>query len=1197
MVLRRQKPRGSAMKKNKVLILLLLLTLFAACLTLGACASDYATGAHNPPDANRNEVLHIKRNRLSFAKGMTVDSRKIIEMCEISFGGENEEEKKITETDLKNGTVQYEEFDVSSVGSNKRITISYNGNENYIFYDVNEYSVNFYKDEEQTELWKTVTPYAKHNDELGLAVWINIEENNYSTDETAREQDPDGTICFNGWYDSSKNSVTGLYGLAAPFTGNERVVNLHAHYITQEQLSVMKIEYDGSGNRVFSGYIGEPTESIAVPEGVTSIKFSDVFSNTDFGFKKIRIPSTAKLDLPLMYGVNTAGLTDITVDSGNLRYASYNGALYSKDFKTLYFMPTDCERNELYVGLAELGSYSCAYWKAESVSLPETVTLLQHYCFAYSSLETVSGLNNVRTIMAGVFYQSKVAAYDDGVASYIVLSDGSRTNFSLSFVIDKSIDNYKVKDGTVSIAGDAFRGCKNLVSVDLGDSLENIGSSAFSGCSSLASIAFPSTLTYMGSNVFYDCTSLMTVTDWPDVTFVDDEGKYHEHTLPNYTFYNCKNLQEVALPTEMKSIGGYAFYGCMALEGITLPDTVTTIGSSAFRGCGIKSIALPESLTSLGSYVFYASKLTSVDFSKCMKLKTLPTYCFALSKLTEVDVPSAITSLPNYCFYQITTLERVSLNNVKSIGTYTFGQCSILTEIDFGEVIEIGNSAFRSCNKALREVTLPDSVTKVGGYVFASCSELTTVKIGKGLIEFGNYTFLSDGVTFDTVEPVLYSCGKLERITVDSDNKNFLSRDGILYGRSVGGRDFGFGGVLFELPPQYQNTEIVFPSEVRVTLPYSAQGLSKVQSVKLNEGLENIGKATFYNSLQLISLSIPSTVTTIGANILLNCSKVSNIELKENPTFTLTNGQVREGNRLVLVANTMKNVVIEDGIAEIASGVFMNNKVIESVVIPDSVTKINGKAFNGCTSLKSITIGRGLQTLAADAFSALSSLEAITIDSANPNFKTVNHVLYSKDGKKLLLAAAKNGITSLRDIELGVEEICDYAFSYHETLKEAVLPSMLISIGNYSFYECRKLEIFYANEGLKKIGERAFSFAKSDIPNSKSGETRLCSELRIVLLYGNIENIGDNAFYGQYGIENVYFHMRSPNDITRITAGSKNITYLTKGCPNGTTGTTFNNVVCCLYSAIEPTIELDGYFWFYIDTDGGPVIWTNSKAK
>lgn len=422
--------------KRKWLILILLSSLFALCLLLCACATDY-NGEHEPPSVNKNEVLHIERNRLSFAKGMEIDSRKIIEKCGISLGGESEE-RKITEADLKNGVVGYEEFDVETVGSNKKITLSYDGIENYIFYDVNDYKVNFYTDEEQTELWKTVTPFAKHNDELRLAVWVNIEDNNYSTDETARAQDSDRALRFNGWYDSSTNSITGLYGLAAPFSGNERVVNLHAHYITPEELNVLNLSYDGSGNRVFSGYTGSHTERVIIPEGVTLVKFSDVFASTDFGFGKIHIPSTAKLDVPLMYGVNTAGLTEISVDRGNLRYASYNGALYSKDFETLYFMPADCERNELHVGLTELSSYSCAYWQAEFVALPETVSSLQHYCFAYSSLQRVDGLNNVRTIKAGVFYRSKVAAYDDGVASYVVLSDGAETKFSLSYIIDKT---------------------------------------------------------------------------------------------------------------------------------------------------------------------------------------------------------------------------------------------------------------------------------------------------------------------------------------------------------------------------------------------------------------------------------------------------------------------------------------------------------------------------------------------------------------------------------------------------------------------------------------------------------------------------------------------------------------------------------------------------------------------------------------
>lgn len=1183
------------MRKKSILLSIITLAAAVLCaLGIAACSNgEYEKGNKDVPAIITNEVLFIERNRLSLAKDMAdFDDYDVIERCHCTLIGSNGDEIKVTADAIRNGLIQAEKFDLSEVGSNKRIKISCGNAVNYIFYDVNEYTVNLYTDEEQTELWQSVPASAALNSDLALAVWVNIAQYNYSTDETARAYDADRAILFDGWYDPAGDSATGYYTLAAPVTGNERVLNLHAHYITPERLADMNIYYDNLGRRVFGGYTGSG-KTVNVPEGVTYINMSETFE-AGFTFNTLNIPSTASMDLPLITAYDTVGLTEINVNAGNFYYSSFNGALYSKDHSTLLLMPSSNANKEFHADTVELGSYSCAFWRIDEITVPESIKTFQHYCFAYSTISQIHGLQNVKTIMAGVFYKSNINSYiDRGIAQYTVLTGEAEGQYILSMMLDKSITEYKLIDGTISIAGDVFNGCANLQSIDFGDDLLSIGSSAFSGCASLQSVTFPSSLKYLGSNIFYDCNALTTLNNLPDVTYLDTDGREYAHTLPMRMFYDCSALENVTLPNGLESIGVNAFHGCSALKSINIPQSVLRIGQGAFYSCGITEIDLPEGLTYLGVQAFSHSGLTSIDLSVCTQLTELSRRCFEYTKLKELVVPDRIQVIPEYCFYYITTLKKITLNGVTEIETYAFGRCTALTDIEWNSLKIMRSSAFRS-DTSLTAVALPDSTEIVESYAFASCSKLTSISLGKNLRVFGEYIFDADGKTFDVALPVLYSTTRLQTIEVDEENRYFSSHNGVLYGDVVCGENFGKNGVLYAVPCAYNATTLELPVSVRVIVPYAVHSQSKLEHIALNDGLQNIGKAAFYNSKKLAELELPSSVSHIGASILLSCTGIGHFSIAEgNPTYSTDGNLVYSGDTLVMYLGFNPEVTVRDGVTKIADAVFMNNTVMTSIVIPDSVISIGANAFNGCAKLSSIFIGSGLSEIGTAAFAKLSSLSVIAVSMSNDSYKALNGVLYTKDGKTLVLAAANNGMTSL-EIDENVTEIGEWAFAYHKTLESVILPGGVRAICDYSFYECRSVTTFIGSESLESIGERAFSFADSITP-ADTTETRFCDTLKTVMLYSKVTEVGDNAFYGQYGIEYVFFNMNM-TQVLKVIGGKRNIVYLTHGCPNGTTGTYYNNVTRCIYSETPPTINYDGYEWFYIE-DGVPQIWQISDTE
>lgn len=1195
------------MTKRKILFFITVVTL---ALLMGvafmACGDKKSYGRKHEFDSIKaNAVLHIEHTRLVFAKDMELpaDETQIIENCECMLKEpDSGKQIAITAADLKGGIVSYDSFDLSTVGRDKVVKLKFKNAENYIFYDVIDFKVNFYEDQAMSKLWRATRASASFDmNTLGLAVWIDTAANNYATDEGARASDPETAIRFNGWYDATDTAITGRYALSVPNAGTERVVNLYADFMSPEQFDGLILSYDGMGRLVFSGYEGS-LKNVVLPEGVTYIDmaeaFADVTAENPVTYTSLRIPSNARLDVPFITGYKTFGLEAIEVDGGNPYYADYKGALYSKDYKSLYFMPANSKTTEFHEMLVEFDSYSCAYWQMTSLVLPESVTTLHNYSFAYSAITSMAGIDGV-TQMAGVFAGTNFRSKEDGVALYTVLETGSSPKYGLSMITDKSITEYTVLEGTVDIAGDAFNGCENLIKVNLGNSVKNIGQSAFSGCKALTEIKLPSTLETMGAAVFYNCESLKKVEGLNDVTFTDGADSY-EHTLPSRTFFGCKALTDVALPSGIKTISPSAFDSCESLQTVALPDTLENIGTAAFRASGIKTIELPSGLKTLGSQAFMnCTDLAEINLDECTALTALPRYCFYGAGLTEVTLPTQITVIPDYCFYNMPNLLSVDISNIVTLNTYAVAQNSKLTTIVFGDKLEtIGTRAFSS-DKALTSVTLPDSVKTVGGYAFASCGKLANITIGSGVKTIGTYRFKSDGVTFgDGAEtsPVFYLCTGLKQINVAAGNTEFTSIDGVLYGKSAGGRDFGEAGVLYTVPCSYQQTSLTLPDSVKVILPYAVHYQQKLTAIELNDGVENIGKGAFYNSKKLTSLTLPSTVTNIGASILLNCTGITNFEIADGNQKYATDGNlVYDGNKAVMYLGLNPAVTIRSGITVIESAVFMNNATITSIVIPDSVTTIDSKAFSGCAKLTSVAIGAGVKTISEDAFASLSALQTITVSENNQNFKAVNNVLYTKDGKKVLLAAAKNGMTGLDGLESGVEEIGEYAFAYHATLSAVILPSTVKKIYAYAFYECRAVEYFYASERLESIGERAFSFATS-VNTDDTKETRYCDTLKNVVLYGNLQVIEDNAFYGQYGIVHVFFKMTYPQVNTLLSNSGKNYVYLTKGCPEGDSGSRYNQVTCCLYSATEPTIDYNGYSWFFFE-DGEPLVYQNGNGR
>ena len=132
------------------------------------------------------------------------------------------------------------------------------------------------------------------------------------------------------------------------------------------------------------------------------------------------------------------------------------------------------------------------------------------------------------------------------------------------------------------------------------------------------------------------------------------------------------------------------------------------------------------------------------------------------------------------------------------------------------------------------------------------------------------------------------------------------------------------------------------------------------------------------------------------------------------------------------------------------------------------IERIGYNAFDCLTALKEIQIPVTV-TRMEWCFYECHNLERIIVDEANPEFCSIDGVLFSKDKKVLI--AYPNAHGKEYCIPEGVNEIGHFAFKTCRDIEIVHLPESVVKIGNNAFYQCSNLKTVFLPDEIKEVGD------------------------------------------------------------------------------------------------------------------------------
>lgn len=902
-------------------------------------------------------------------------------------------------------------------------------------------------------------------------------------------------------------------------------------------------------------------------------------------------------------------LTSIDVAKGTSSvYTAADGVLFSNNGTTLTYFPEAKRANNYSIpaGVRSIGNgafLSCSL--TGTLTIPANIMNIGTFAFADCPIDTIifagGGLDDC-TVGDYAFYgcdsvETLTFAEDSNVR---IIGDYAFCGLSLNELI--------IPSRVTSIGDFAFANISSdwgmEVTFATKDEALTLGDGVFSG-SEIESLFIPKNAVLSPNFLLgLDATIEVeegnaTLTSEDDIIYLKSaDGTNAYETL----FIYQGSASELTIHDGVKYIANNVFFNKYNLKKVNIPGSVISIGDYAFAQSGVQEAIFSDGGTqplTIGDSAFYYSSIKTLHLPKDREV-TIGAKAFSdisgSSYLTDVDLggttvigDEAFSTSGNYSSFTIPA-------SVKTIGNYAFegGYASKAVTFTFeeGSALEtIGAYAFSG--RKIATIEIPASVTSIGAYAFKSCDKLTTITFEDGDLPlefgtaYGSYVGnVLNGTSVTKVdfparltvlgEQAFYSNATIEEVTFPEDSRL----------TTIGAQAFMFSGLQkIQLPASLNNTDVIAIGNQAF---YLISEITDFSFAEGGNGEVTLGESAlaFSSSAPVTSITLPRTLadftengTTIPA--LANGASVFSASLQSisveqgGEQFASEDGMLYSADysRLILCPTAKSGTATVNKLTKvIGSNAFRGCRSLTQIVFPEDseLTTIESYAFANCGDPKSFTnieLPAGVTSIGADVFmncpitsvtlpaafedfdstifNSCNTLTSINVAEGNKAYTSKDGVLFSADGKTLLLYLSTRTDASYTVPE-GTETIAARAFSGNTSLQSVIIPGTVGNIEANAFSNCTNLSSVTINESdtVLVLGNYAFSataissislparttalgnnlFSSTSLESISFGDdsdlttignnTFLGTDLTELTLPAGLRSIGDSAFNG-----------------------------------------------------------------------------------